>query len=269
MIRQHFTTRQKKNAPAISLRMLVLLSGLAASLVLSGCANFRILGKNLKFMDESYILGVKLWNVKGMKNLRGAVVEWNERSGEVLSGDFARINSVGTFGFFVRTSENQYAMAYSDANGNDLYDKGEPAWIHSDANGKPVPVVFDEKERRVRLMGELSKSTVIPEKMITDGKRFAGERTREEIISGLNIPIALGDIADLDDSRFSSARGQEGLWQPAGFPLDSGVGIYFLEKYDPNRIPVLFVYGAAGRHQDEVRLSHPPQTVRSFPTDSS
>ena len=234
----------------VSLLWLVLLAGLGASLASSGCANFKILGRNLDFMDESYILAVRLSNAKGVKNLRGVVIEWSAGTGEVLSGDFANVNSVGTFGFFVRTPTNQYAMAYSDANGNDVYDKGEPAWIHSDASGKPVPVVFDEKDRRARLTGELGKATVIPEKMIADVKRYAAGRTRDEIISRLNIPIALGDIADLNDPRFSSARGEEGLWQPAEFPVDSGIGIYFLEEYDPNRIPVLFVYGAAGSPQD-------------------
>ena len=45
-------------------------------------------------------------------------------------------------------------------------------------------------------------------------------------------------------------RGEEGLWQPASFPRTTGIGIYFLEPYDPRRIPVLFVYGAAGSPQD-------------------
>lgn len=220
------------------------------SLVLSGCANFKILGKNLKFMDETYILGVKLKNTKGVKDIRGVVLEWDENSGEVLSGDFAHVNSAGVFAFFVKSSSRQYAMAYSDANGNDRYDKGEPAWIHSDASGNPVAVVFDSVKNKVNLTGELSKSTVISEEMISGVKRFAGGRTREEVITGLNIPIALGDIADLSDPRFSAERGEEGLWQPADFPVSSGIGIYFLEKYDPSRIPVLFVYGAAGSPQD-------------------
>ncbi len=228
----------------------VLLAGVVTSFLLSSCANFKILGRNLDFMDESFILTVKLSNAKGVKNLRGVVVEWNEKSGEVFSGDFTKVeNPVGTFGFFVRSSENQYVMAYGDSNGNDLYDQGEPAWIHSNSGG-PVAVEFDEVEKKARVVGQLSKSTIIPKRLISGVKRFAAGRTREEIISRLNIPVALGDIADLGDPRFSSERGEQGLWQPVDFPVDSGIGIYFLEEYDPNRIPVLFVYGAAGSPQD-------------------
>ena len=58
-------------------------------------------------------------------------------------------------------------------------------------------------------MGQLSKKTVIPQKLLADVKRFAAGRTRNEIISRLNIPIALGDIADLKDPRFSSERGRK------------------------------------------------------------
>ncbi len=229
----------------------LLLLGLSFSLFLAGCANFKTLGRNLDFMNESYILSVKISNAKGVKNINGAVVEWSEQSGEVLSGDYTRVkNSLGVFGFFVRSSKNQYAMAYSDTNSNQRYDKGEPAWIHSDSSGKPVPVLFDEKQRKARLKGELSTTTVIPTEMISDVKRFAAGRSRAEIISRLNIPIALGDIANLSDLKFSSERGEQGLWQPSDFPISSGIGIYFLEEYDPNRIPILFVYGAGGSPQD-------------------
>ncbi|NOX99162.1 MAG: alpha/beta hydrolase [Verrucomicrobia bacterium] len=235
----------------ISGRVCLGLFALLTVLAMSGCANFKILGRNLDFMDESYILSVKIANAKGVKNLKGAVVEWNQRPGEVLSGDYAAVNNpVGTFGFFVRTSKNQFVMAYSDINGNDFYDEGEPAWIHSDADGSPVPVVFNENERKARMVGELSESTIISKRLIADVKKFAAGRSRAEIISRLNIPIALGDIANLSDPRFSSERGEQGLWQPADFPVDSGIGIYFLEEYDPNRIPVLFVYGAGGSPQD-------------------
>ncbi len=229
----------------------VFLVGTAFLLALPGCANFEILGENLDFMEGTHIVAVRLTDVKGMKDLRGAVVQWDESAGKVLTADFTRINNVaGNFGFFVRSPRYQYAMAYSDENGNDIYDTGEPAWIHSDSSGKPMPLVFDEKKQRASVKGKLDKSTRIPKEMISDIKEFAGTRTREEVISGLKIPIALGDIGKLNEPRFSSERGVEGLWQPAEFPLDSGIGIYFLEKYDPNRIPVLFVYGAAGSPQD-------------------
>jgi pimeloyl-ACP methyl ester carboxylesterase len=59
-------------------------------------------------------------------------------------------------------------------------------------------------------------------------------------------PAQLGQIASLDDERFSLASGERGLWQPIDFMQDPGGGLFLLEPWDPGRIPVLFVHGIAG-----------------------
>lgn len=56
----------------------------------------------------------------------------------------------------------------------------------------------------------------------------------------------LGEVVDLDDARFTDSAARIGLWRPVEFLTDIGAGIYFLEPYDPARIPVLFVHGALG-----------------------
>ena len=40
--------------------------------------------------------------------------------------------------------------------------------------------------------------------------------------------------------------GSKGLWEPRTYMLEVGAGIFFLEPYDPDKIPVLFVHGIAG-----------------------
>ena len=59
-------------------------------------------------------------------------------------------------------------------------------------------------------------------------------------------PAGLGEIASLDDERFSLASGERGLWAPIDFMRDPGGGLFLLEEYDPKRLPVLFVHGIAG-----------------------
>jgi pimeloyl-ACP methyl ester carboxylesterase len=58
--------------------------------------------------------------------------------------------------------------------------------------------------------------------------------------------IHLGDVVNITDSRFSTKNGEMGLWEPIKFMEEVGGGIYFLEPYAANKIPVLFVHGAAG-----------------------
>ena len=60
------------------------------------------------------------------------------------------------------------------------------------------------------------------------------------------LPLAIGEVASLDDERFSPQAGEEGMWAPFDFAVNVGGGVYFLEPYDPKRTPVLFVSGIGG-----------------------
>jgi pimeloyl-ACP methyl ester carboxylesterase len=63
-------------------------------------------------------------------------------------------------------------------------------------------------------------------------------------------PIQVGDIVKLTDPRFAAENGKLGLWQPVEFLFNVGAGFYFLEPYDPKKIPIMFVHGAGGTPRD-------------------
>ncbi len=66
-----------------------------------------------------------------------------------------------------------------------------------------------------------------------------------------NLPeLELGVHAAPDDERFSAANADLGLWQPVEFVTKGLPGIYFLDEYDADKIPVLFVHGAHGTPND-------------------
>ena len=60
------------------------------------------------------------------------------------------------------------------------------------------------------------------------------------------IDVQVGDVLELDDERFSHESASMGMWEPIGFMKSGRAGIFFLEPYDPARIPVLFVHGING-----------------------
>lgn len=229
------------------LRLLAILASLALG---TGCANFRKLGSDLDLLNRTYVVAADIGNRSEFDNVFGVVMQWDRAKGKVLAADFCPIGQVGVFGFLVGDRDDQFLMAFSDANDNGKYDSGEGAWIHSDETGQPTPVSFDVEGRKARLHGKLSADFMLPEEMISAAREFRGNRDINEVATGWDIPVALGELAALDDEKFTAVRGEEGLWQPATFPLELGIGVYFLEKYDPSRIPVLFVYGAAGSPQD-------------------
>ncbi|VTR71262.1 conserved hypothetical protein [Desulfosarcina cetonica] len=129
---------------------------------------------------------------------------------------------------------NYYIFAYRDKNSNLIYDDGEPAGQYGDptlVRAPAVGVVFDI-------------DIIIPEKYqnieIPHGK----------IISSVKPPHLYsrqaGIITDLDDERFAEENGKKGFWEPGSFFSQFGGTIYFLEEYDPDKIPILFIHGATG-----------------------
>lgn len=60
----------------------------------------------------------------------------------------------------------------------------------------------------------------------------------------------LGEVVSLDDDRFDDHIGRKGLERPIQFLSEEGLGIFFLEPYSPQKIPVLFIHGAGGFPQE-------------------
>jgi pimeloyl-ACP methyl ester carboxylesterase len=81
-----------------------------------------------------------------------------------------------------------------------------------------------------------------------------GENTRpsdeHETIDAMLESTHNGVVSTLDAERFSRSAASEGLWHPRRFIARASPGIYFLEPYDPKRMPVLFVHGYAGSPRD-------------------
>lgn len=68
-------------------------------------------------------------------------------------------------------------------------------------------------------------------------------------------PLALdsyriGEVISLESNIFSEEVGELGMWEPLKFFQQENSGIFFLEEYDPTKIPVLFVHGLAGSGND-------------------
>jgi pimeloyl-ACP methyl ester carboxylesterase len=129
---------------------------------------------------------------------------------------------------------NYYVCAFWDKNSNLIYEEGEPAGQYGDPKLVSVPAggvilqidfVIPEKGSKIDLPHGFTISPVKPKKLQS---RLAGA------------------IADLDDERFAAENGKKGFWEPVEFFKEFGGNIYFLEEYDPKKIPILFVHGAAG-----------------------
>ena len=77
--------------------------------------------------------------------------------------------------------------------------------------------------------------------------RNSGFRShKEQLLVSLAEVMVEGEVAELSDPRFGPESGRLGYFEVYRSLWEVRPGIYFLEPYDPDRIPVLFVHGAIG-----------------------
>ena len=151
----------------------------------------------------------------------------------VCTPHYTVLHDFGEFELMVAKG-NYYVFAYWDKNSNLVYDAGEPAGQYGDPKMVTAPaggvvgdidIVIPEKTQNIDVPSGFEISPVKPDKLYS---RLAGA------------------IIDLDDERFSEEQGSKGYWEPVTFFRELGGNIYFLEEYDPKKIPILFIHGATG-----------------------
>jgi hypothetical protein len=162
------------------------------------------------------------------------------RAGSNEMVGFQVIGPDGLALFLLQRGHTYSVAAFSDLNGNGTYDGGEPAQMARDI--RPTP--FAEATNRAQILTlTLTTSNPLPR-----GQKI--ELPRENPKLGEALPVSIGNIANLDDPKFSVEVGETSMWQPYRFIQEHGFGIYFLEPYSTTKIPVLFVYGIGGSPQD-------------------
>lgn len=84
----------------------------------------------------------------------------------------------------------------------------------------------------------------------------------DQLLVSVSEVAVQGEIADLSDPHFGKENGRLGYFEIYRFLWQVRPGIYFLEPYDPARIPVLFVHGALGYPQEFAPLIEALDTAR-------
>jgi pimeloyl-ACP methyl ester carboxylesterase len=160
---------------------------------------------------------------------------------------YSRANP-GTFLFILAPGKYRIG-AYEDRNKNGTLDPGERvtplrgAELYDLAPGGQASVEV--------LLGNDSVWDAEP----LDLLGLVEKDAREQGQFALGAFSAKGKLAgELSDPRFGQEQGPFGLWQPMDFLNQELAGIYFLEPYDPDRVPVLYVHGISGYPQEFEKL---------------
>jgi pimeloyl-ACP methyl ester carboxylesterase len=138
--------------------------------------------------------------------------------------------------YFFDVPEGSYSVfAFVDNNNNLKYDAGELLSTHD--NLLPVQTRINMPARMVDV--DLTKNKEVPQGLPVDFNRV------EHIHR-----IDPGEIANLDDPRFSKEKAAMGLWEPYRYVHEVGFGLFWEEEWDSQKIPVIFVHGASGSPQE-------------------
>jgi len=164
------------------------------------------------------------------------------KDGDYLLDHFV-IERPGPWVFVVAPGTYRVA-AFEDVNGNGRYDD-EPA-LRMDAL---PPVVLAPGQQ----LGSIALSIPLAGRFARDrfalGELAARSPEDQQTVSLFARSVA-GVVASLQDARFDQAVAQDGMWKYYDFILHTQPGLYFLQAYDPAKIPVLFVHGVGGTPRD-------------------
>jgi pimeloyl-ACP methyl ester carboxylesterase len=144
--------------------------------------------------------------------------------------------------YFFAVPAGSYRVAvFEDRNGDLTYQPGsEPAALYD--SGSAITLATADRLEGIDLA--LDTERLAPAELTTENLATSSRGVGQ-------LPEAqLGTVVSLDDPRFSDENAKLGLWHPARFIAEAGYGVYFLEEFDPHKIPVLFVHGALGTPRD-------------------
>ena len=219
----------KKGLPRVYNRISVTL--LIICLVTTGCALIKLKKEHAEGLSSTVLVGRVSTAFPGKGPIIVAAYSMSQSKREV--SHYTVLHDSGEFELMVAKG-NYYVFAYWDKNSNLIYDAGEPAGQYGDPKMVTAPaggvvgdinIAIPEKTQDIDVPSGFEISSVKPNKLHS---RLAGA------------------IIDLDDERFSEEHGRKGYWEPASFFKEIGGNIYFLEEYDPQKIPILFIHGATG-----------------------
>ncbi len=203
-------------------------------LLLSSCSLFEIKEQSELVENAGEIQG-RVEVPDGQRGQVNALLFRVSKEAIVLENQFA-LSLDGSFTFHVIPA-TYYVAAFIDTNGDETYQPEEPANYYGSTTLSPTgfPVSIGKT---------LTLDTL-------EVKESLQQRSNLDIKVDLGLTHKnIGRVIDLDNAIFSQEFASMGLWTPIDFIEQIGGGLFFLEEYQSDKIPLLFIHGANGSARD-------------------
>ncbi len=198
---------------------------------LSGCSL-------LKSSEQSEIVK-NIGTIQGAVNLSevqtGTVIVllYGDDNGEPIFKEQKVASANGEYRFYVAPGR-YFLAAFIDQNDDGRYQKDEPA----NFSGAPQIVTVSQEgaaiARSINITAPLPETTSALKAMNDTATIFKN----------------IGRVISLEDPVFTRDNYSMGFWRPIDFLEQIGGGLLFLQNYQADKIPVLFVHGANGGPTD-------------------
>ena len=204
-------------------------------LLLAGCGNLSRLAVDIVESGSTLRLASGSLRAPPCERCELIIVVLGDERGEAIH-NYRVFERPGNFRI-AALNTSRYLFAFQDRNRDFAYQSDEPgAWFDLAGRG-----IADDSVGDVVL--EIGQPLARPAPNVPDLFEMRG--------SGLGrIDILLGKVTTIDDPRFDREAAERGMWEPLGYMKTGHAGIFFLEPYDPARVPVLFVHGINGTPQN-------------------
>jgi len=224
----------KRQCPATTRRLIFyVMIFVLMPMLLSGCFFDLVKSESAIIDSAGKITGtVKLANGDG-QSLVVMLMALKTGESAFVQKNFVRTGRDGRFVFHAQPG-HYYILAYLDVNKDGIYQEHEFASYY----GKPD--VITVKSGRVVTL----KTMVVANRLSID---MDSANIRDETHRAIK---NIGRVVSLDDRIFSDENEKTGMWMPARFLRDIGGGLFQLQAFNPEKIPVIFIHGINGGPND-------------------
>lgn len=197
--------------------------------IIAGCALIKLQEEVRESLVSTILVGRITTQFPGKGPI--IVAAYSKNADQISVAHYSVLHDFGEYELMVAQGD-YYVFAFWDKNQNLIYDAGEPAGQYGAPElisawaGGTVPAI----------------DFLIPEEATPIAIPYGFEIPHDKPIK-LHSRLA-GAIKPLDDDYFSEEYGAKGYWEASSFFKEVGGNIYFLEPYDPEKIPILFIHGA-------------------------
>ncbi|NMG66678.1 alpha/beta hydrolase [Azoarcus indigens] len=234
-------------------RALALLAVMLLALASSGCMMFSLRGQLAQMSTACSIAGTLADDGGAAGPYVVALLHDDAAASDAAQPawrqvDYFVMEREGAWGFIVGPG-NYGLAAFRDSNGNFRHDAGEPLLTFDPGSSMSCSAgkVFADIALRVPAEATPGAATAIG--LPTLGQLRPRPAVDRPAVSGGQL-LSFGDVTTLEDARFDPEIAAASSWRPLDFILAGRSGLYLLEPYDPDKIPVVFVHGINGSPRD-------------------